>query len=601
MNTPALPPRLSGPPLVPFDYSSSTAAPVTKTITVDNGSGVPTPVTYRIVYPNAEAAGWLTAASTTLVTPVVFKVTGSPAGFGPGRYLAQLIVSPVSQEIGSGEAVPITLIMSVGVSAGGTGPLRLQPQCSWLSASFPTPAIQTDLEKQVPCSYIASASPTDVTLAATSATGTPQRFSASLSFSTAQTDWLTARVAMNPIPNGGSAGGVTVAPVAISVQPGRVTRSPETAFVSAVLEGKAGGDVAIITAAAASSLSVSPRAVTFDASSMPPQPATITLTAIGGALPFDVVPSVPWLSVSLSSGMAQPATASSFTVTADPSALGTGQHAGNVTIRRTDDPSKDGEVVFVTLNKAPQDGPQITAVVNGASFQPPAIGPGSWVTIKGTSLADGPAAGRIWRAEEILDGKLPTSLDGVSVRINDIPAYVQYISPAQLNVVAPGDSSDGPVTVVVNNKGRISAAVTAQLQRFAPAFFLEQQIQKYVTASLLPSYRYIGNPAVDPGFVPARPGDIISLWLTGLGPTQPASPDGYVPILGSPVVSTPTVFLDGRQIPAGNYLAAAISEFPATYQINIRIPDTVPDGDVAITVTVGGVSSPGGAFLYVRR
>jgi uncharacterized protein (TIGR03437 family) len=74
-----------------------------------------------------------------------------------------------------------------------------------------------------------------------------------------------------------------------------------------------------------------------------------------------------------------------------------------------------------------------------------------------------------------------------------------------------------------------------------------------------------------------------------------------VPILGSPVVSTPTVFLDGRQIPAGNYLAAAISEFPATYQINIRIPDTVPDGDVAITVTVGGVSSPGGAFLYVRR
>ena len=41
---------------------------------------------------------------------------------------------------------------------------------------------------------------------------------------------------------------------------------------------------------------------------------------------------------------------------------------------------------------------------------------------------------------------MPTSLDGVSVTIGGKPAYVSFISPGQLNVLAP-DVPAGPITV----------------------------------------------------------------------------------------------------------------------------------------------------------
>jgi uncharacterized protein (TIGR03437 family) len=37
------------------------------------------------------------------------------------------------------------------------------------------------------------------------------------------------------------------------------------------------------------------------------------------------------------------------------------------------------------------------------------------------------------------------------------------------------------------------------------------------------------------------------------------------------------------------------------YQINVKVPDSQPDGDVAVTVSVSGVVSTGRAQLTVRR
>jgi len=76
--------------------------------------------------------------------------------------------------------------------------------------------------------------------------------------------------------------------------------------------------------------------------------------------------------------------------------------------------------------------------------------------------------GRTWRADEIVGGRLPTALDGVSVTINGKAAYVYYISPAQINVQAPTDGATGAVNVVVTNNGSVSAPATAELLAFAP-------------------------------------------------------------------------------------------------------------------------------------
>src|SRR5262249_53993158 len=106
-------------------------------------------------------------------------------------------------------------------------------------------------------------------------------------------------------------------------------------------------------------------------------------------------------------------------------------------------------------------------VVNAASFQAP-IAPNSWVTIAGTNLA---ASTRAWSPTDLAAGTLPTSLDGVSVTINGKPAYVEYISPTQINVLAPSDTAAGPVNVQVSVSGKTSSPVSANLQSLSPAFF----------------------------------------------------------------------------------------------------------------------------------
>src|SRR5436189_6150798 len=103
-------------------------------------------------------------------------------------------------------------------------------------------------------------------------------------------------------------------------------------------------------------------------------------------------------------------------------------------------------------------------LVNGASFQA-GICAGSWVTIQGTKLAN---SSRTWRTSEIVNGKLPTQLDGVSVQINGKPAYVEYISPTQINVQEPSDTALGPVNVQVTNNSVTGDPVTAQLQAASP-------------------------------------------------------------------------------------------------------------------------------------
>ena len=77
-------------------------------------------------------------------------------------------------------------------------------------------------------------------------------------------------------------------------------------------------------------------------------------------------------------------------------------------------------------------------MVNGASFQP-GIVPGSWATIQGFKLS---AVTDTW-ANFIVNGKLPTTVDGVSVTVGGQPAYVYYISPGQINFIVPEGGGPG--------------------------------------------------------------------------------------------------------------------------------------------------------------
>ena len=90
---------------------------------------------------------------------------------------------------------------------------------------------------------------------------------------------------------------------------------------------------------------------------------------------------------------------------------------------------------------------------------------------------------------------MPTQLDNVSVTINGQPAYVAYVSPKQLNVLAPPDTALGNVAVQVTTSNGTSPQATALYQSVSPAFFLWSG--KYAVATR-PDYSDVGPPNLFP-------------------------------------------------------------------------------------------------------
>jgi uncharacterized protein (TIGR03437 family) len=188
-------------------------------------------------------------------------------------------------------------------------------------------------------------------------------------------------------------------------------------------------------------------------------------------------------------------------------------------------------------------------VVNAASFQRGAV-PNSWVTISGTNLA---SKTDTWN-HSIVNGQLPTSLDGVSVSIGGKPAYVYFISPGQINVLAP-DVSPGPVPVTVTNSGGASAAFTVVVSPYSPAFFEWPNSQPVATRQ---DFSYAAKAGTFSGkaTIPAKPGDVLILWGTGFGPTNTAAPVG-VPIPSDKTYATASkVTVTINNVPSTVYGAA---------------------------------------------
>jgi uncharacterized protein (TIGR03437 family) len=233
-------------------------------------------------------------------------------------------------------------------------------------------------------------------------------------------------------------------------------------------------------------------------------------------------------------------------------------------------------------------------VVNGASFREP-IGPNSWITIFGQRLS---GSERIWAGSDFNGNRMPTVLDDVSVTVNGRPTYAYYVNPGQLNVLTPPDLAEGPAVIEVNRGVLKSQSVTAQVARVAPGLFMfEPESSKYVAATRTDG-SLVGKASLYPGSTtPAKAGDVITLWGTGFGRTDPATPIGEVPSAPLRLVATPVVTIAGA---TAEVLFAGLTT-PGLYQLNVRVPQGVPEGDVLVRVQMEGASTQDAAFLTIGR
>lgn len=241
-----------------------------------------------------------------------------------------------------------------------------------------------------------------------------------------------------------------------------------------------------------------------------------------------------------------------------------------------------------------QAGPVISAnaVVNAADGAG-GIAANTFISIYGANLS--PVA-RSWAFTDFSGTALPTSLSGVSVMVNSKPAYVYYISPKQIDVLTPVDTATGPVNVVVTSNGLVSAASSATENPFSPGFFLFKDGKSI--AALHANGTLVGATTLYANLsTPAQPGEVIALYGTGFGTTNPATPGGQVVSTALPVATMPTFSFNGTpaQVMYGGLVGAGI------YQFNVMVPASLPDGDTPVTATVGSFTSSSTAIITVHH
>jgi uncharacterized protein (TIGR03437 family) len=183
-------------------------------------------------------------------------------------------------------------------------------------------------------------------------------------------------------------------------------------------------------------------------------------------------------------------------------------------------------------------------------------------------------------------------LDGSSVTINGRPAYVEYISPTQINAIAPDDDTIGQVPVQVTTPQGASYAGTVLKQKLSPALFTYPFGTNTYAAAVHLDGTLVG-PA-GPSSRPAAPGEEIEIYGTGFGATAPATPTG--PLVSQPAPTALPVTMTIGGVSAEVHWAGLVSS--GLYQLNVTIPN-VAAGDQQVQATVSGFQSPATVRLSV--
>lgn len=229
--------------------------------------------------------------------------------------------------------------------------------------------------------------------------------------------------------------------------------------------------------------------------------------------------------------------------------------------------------------------PVLTSINNAASYET-AIGQGSMFVGFGRNL--GPAA--LVSAPTL---PLGTTLAGTSIRFTavsggaSIDAFMIYTSAGQVSGILPSNAAPGAYNVSLTFNGQASAAFRATVVTRAYGMFT---IPSSGTGPAVAHNAISATEVTVNRFTsPARPGQVMILYGTGLGPvTVPDNaPPGAQDLLAQAGVR---VIVGGREIvPA---YAGRSPGFPALDQINFALPSDIAVGcTVPLQVRSGGVTT----------
>jgi uncharacterized protein (TIGR03437 family) len=209
--------------------------------------------------------------------------------------------------------------------------------------------------------------------------------------------------------------------------------------------------------------------------------------------------------------------------------------------------------------------PRIDRVVNAADFAQP-VAPGGLITVMGSELSPISQSSR--------QIPLPTALGDSCLTVNGTPVPVLFVSPRQINAQLPF-AVDGTTTLILRTPSGVSDNFNLTIQTAAPSVFRNGVAGPQGDVPTV--IRESNNQVVTPSN-PIHHGDVLTIYATGLGRTNPAVETG-VPAPSDPLASaviTPTVTIGGA--PVEVLFAGLTPGEIGLYQINVRVGGAVPEG-----------------------
>jgi uncharacterized protein (TIGR03437 family) len=199
------------------------------------------------------------------------------------------------------------------------------------------------------------------------------------------------------------------------------------------------------------------------------------------------------------------------------------------------------------------DGTTVLPVTGSADWQ--YVSPGAFISIYGSNLGSADGLTAVYDRP----GHIATSLGGVTVTLDGIPASLLYAGPGQINAIIPFAVAGQSSTVMrVQTSGGFSQSVTLPVIAATPFVFNTSQFE------ISPVYPNPGGPfasalnqdgTVNSATNPAKAGSVVTIFANGAGLyTQPLS-DGTVN--GSDLISP--------ALPVGVYDTRHESNQPVVY------------------------------------
>jgi uncharacterized protein (TIGR03437 family) len=233
--------------------------------------------------------------------------------------------------------------------------------------------------------------------------------------------------------------------------------------------------------------------------------------------------------------------------------------------------------------------PVVVSLVNAASYVDDGCSPGTVATLLGRGFVN-------TAAKSAATGPIPIEVNGLRVRMNGNYVPVYFASESQVNIQCPESAPNSVLTLVVESQTGSSPPLSTTLQYATPGIFTLDGSGKGQGAVLIANSSAVVMAHTNrlPS-QPAKPGDSISIYATGLGPVTVNLPSGQPAPLDTLVHSVAPVDVVIGGVNAKVTFAGLAPGYTGLFQVNAKIPASAPVGD---TVTVWIVThAPNGSTV----